>query len=71
MPWRNGTVPSSNYTGSIKQRPNGAWRARYRDEDGREHARHFKLKRDAEAWLQEITASMVRGDYRPFPNECG
>ncbi|WP_253270454.1 tyrosine-type recombinase/integrase [Kocuria marina] len=56
-------MPSKNYTGNIKQRPNGAWRARYRDEDGREHARHFKLKRDAEAWLQEITASMVRGDY--------
>ncbi|WP_240625181.1 tyrosine-type recombinase/integrase [Kocuria tytonicola] len=56
-------MPTKNYTGSIKQRTNGAWRARYRDEDRREHARHFKLKRDAEAWLQEVTASLVRGDY--------
>lgn len=48
---------------SIKKRPNGSWRARYRDEDGREHARHFARKIDAQQWLDTVTASVVRGDY--------
>jgi len=45
---------------SIKKRPNGTWRARYRDAAGKEHARHFKFKdnsRDpqnsAQHWLDE------------------
>ncbi|MEZ3155806.1 site-specific integrase [Microbacterium sp. BWR-S6Y] len=48
---------------SIKQRPNGQWRARYRDSGGKEHARHFDLKRDAQRWLDEVTASVVTGMY--------
>lgn len=48
---------------SIKQRPDGVWRARYRDDAGREHARHFPLKRDAQRWLDEVTASVVIGLY--------
>jgi hypothetical protein len=48
---------------SIKQRPNGKYRARYRDLAGKEHARHFKLKKDAERWLDEVTAALVTGDY--------
>lgn len=48
---------------SIKQRPDGAWRARYRDADGSEHSRHFRLKRDAQLWLDEVTASVVTGQY--------
>jgi integrase len=48
---------------SIKRRPNGQWRARYRDEAGREHARHFARKTDAQQWLDQVTASVVRGDY--------
>lgn len=39
------------------------WRARYRDENGREHARHFELKRDAQRWLDEQTAAIVTGQY--------
>lgn len=39
------------------------WRARYRDTSGREHARHFKLKRDAQRWLNEVAASVVTGQY--------
>ena len=27
---------------SIKKRADGVWRARYRDETGKEHARHFQ-----------------------------
>lgn len=48
---------------SIKQRADGVWRARYRDSAGKEHARHFKLKRDAQRWLDEVTTSVVTGQY--------
>ncbi|SMY04105.1 MULTISPECIES: site-specific integrase [Brevibacterium] len=48
---------------SIQKRANGKWRARYRDAEDKEHARHFTLKRDAEQWLATVTASVVRGDY--------
>lgn len=58
---------------SIKKRPNGKWRARYRDADGKEHSRHFRLKNksdtarpgeiSAQEWLDEVTAAMVAGTY--------
>jgi integrase len=48
---------------SIKKRPDGKWRARYRDEAGREHARHFDRKVDAQRWLDEVTTSVVTGTY--------
>ncbi|GEP37951.1 putative prophage phiRv2 integrase [Nocardioides psychrotolerans] len=48
---------------SIQKRANGRWRARFRDEGGREHARHFERKFDAQAWLDEETAKIVRGDW--------
>lgn len=48
---------------SIKKRPNGQWRARYRDEGGKEHARHFARKVDAQRWLDEVTASVISGNY--------
>ncbi|MEE6295704.1 tyrosine-type recombinase/integrase [Georgenia wangjunii] len=48
---------------SIQRRDNGSWRARYRDAAGKEHARHFTRKVDAQAWLDSVTASVVRGDY--------
>jgi integrase len=48
---------------SIKQRPDGTWRARYRGPDGHEYAKHAKLKRDAQAWLDEATAAMQAGTW--------
>ena len=48
---------------SIKRRPDGQWRARYRDDAGKEHAKHFARKLDAQRWLDEVTASMVTGAY--------
>lgn len=48
---------------SVARRPNGKWRARYRDMAGKEHSRHFRRKVDAETWLKQVTASIVRGDY--------
>lgn len=48
---------------SVKKRPNGKWRARYRDDAGKEHARHFDRKVDAQRWLDDETAGLVRGDW--------
>jgi integrase len=48
---------------SIAKRPNGRWRARYRDGAGREHARHFDRKLEAQRWLDEVTAAVVTGQY--------
>jgi hypothetical protein len=48
---------------SVKKRPDGQWRARYRDDAGKEHARHFARNVDAQRWLDEVTASMVTGAY--------
>jgi len=52
------TVPSALH-GKGKR-----WRARYVDEDGREHARGFTRKADAQSWLDtEITAKFTTGTY--------
>lgn len=48
---------------SVKKRPDGKWRARYRDEAGKEHARHFDRKKDGQDWLDEKTAAIVTGQY--------
>ena len=48
---------------SIARRSDGRWRARYRDDAGRERSRHFERKVDAQRWLDEVTASMVTGQY--------
>jgi integrase len=48
---------------SIARRPDGTYRPRFRDESGKEHARHFKRKVDAQRWLDEQTAAMVTGAY--------
>ena len=48
---------------SIARRPDGRWRARYRDPAGKEHARHFGRKADAQRWLDEVTTSVVTGQY--------
>lgn len=49
--------------GNIQKRPNGQWRARFRDDIGREHARHFNRKLDATRWLATVQADMLRGTY--------
>lgn len=66
-------MPRSRGRGSVKKLPdrfdrNGKkrppkYQARYRDDSNREHARNFDLKRDAEAWLDEIKAARDQGTY--------
>lgn len=46
-----------------QERSGERWQARYRDEAGKEHAKMFRRKVDAKQWLDEITASIVTGQY--------
>lgn len=48
---------------SIAKRPDGRWRARYRDGAGEEHSRHFKRKLDAQRWLDDVTTAVTTGLY--------
>lgn len=48
---------------SVAKRPDGQWRARYRDRESKEHSRHFARKIDAQRWLDEVTTSVVTGQY--------
>ncbi len=48
---------------SVTRRPDGRWRARYRDVTGREHAKHFTRKVDAERWVTANKSQRDRGDW--------
>jgi integrase len=48
---------------NISRRPDGRWRARYRDAAGREHSRHFARKADAQNWLNSVTTAVTTGTY--------
>jgi integrase len=48
---------------SIAKRDDGRWRARYRDPAGKEHARHFPRKVDAQRWLDGVTTAVQTGTY--------
>lgn len=47
--------------GSVARRPDGRWRARYRDAARREHCKHFDRKIDAQKWLAVQAADILRG----------
>ena len=47
----------------ISQYHSGGWQARYRDAAGRQHAKHFRRKVDAQDWLNAVSSSMVTGTY--------
>lgn len=49
--------------GSVRRRPDGVWRARYRDPSGRERARHFARKVDAQRFLATVEAAKLHGEY--------
>lgn len=49
--------------GNIARRPNGQWRARYRDAAGREHTKQFARKVDAQRWLSETSQALLTGRY--------
>lgn len=43
------------------QKRNGKWQARYRDASGREHARRFDRKVDAQRWIDAAQGDLLRG----------
>lgn len=49
--------------GNIARRPDGKWRARYRDASGRERTKQFVRKVDAQRWLNENSQALVEGRY--------
>lgn len=49
--------------GNVAKRPDGKYRARWRDLSGTEHAKHFTKKRDADAWLAIVEGDKLRGQY--------
>jgi integrase len=49
--------------GNVARRPDGRWRARYRDAKGKEHARHFDRKLDATRWLASVEVARSRGEW--------
>jgi len=48
---------------SIRKRPDGKWRARYRDPSGKELARHFERRMDAERFITSIEHAKIVGSY--------
>ena len=60
---RRGSTPGQPEVGSIQKRPDGKWRARHRDPSGREHARHFRRKLDAQRWLDAQEVAKTRGEW--------
>ena len=49
--------------GSVSRLKSGKYRARYRDPEGDQHARHFAKRADAENWLTMVEASKLDGSY--------
>ena len=41
------------------------WRARWREADGRQRAKHFERKVDAESWLAKVRVALDGGTYQP------
>lgn len=48
---------------SLSRRANGRWQARWYDPSGRQRAKDFARKVDAQRHLDQMSAAMVRGDY--------
>lgn len=48
---------------NIARRSDRTWRARYRDARGKEHARHFNRKLDAQRWLDSVATAVGTGTY--------
>lgn len=48
---------------SVDKRPNGTYRVRWREADGRQRARHFDRRRDAEVFEATVRVDLNRGTY--------
>ncbi|HEY6595932.1 MAG TPA: hypothetical protein VI011_17795 [Asanoa sp.] len=48
---------------SVQKRPDGRYRVRWRDPEGKERAKHFTRKVDAERFRSTVDADIIRGAY--------
>jgi hypothetical protein len=49
---------------TIRRHPkSGHWQVRYRDPSGRQRAKNFERKVDADKFAATVTADVYRGDY--------
>lgn len=50
---------------TVRRHPNASsrWQVRYRDSDGRQRAKNFERKIDAERYAATVTADVLRGEY--------
>ena len=48
---------------NIAKRPDGRWRARYYTPEGKQRAKHFNRKVDAERWLVDQKNRLHRGEW--------
>lgn len=48
---------------SIRKQPSGRWQARYYDHAGKQHARRFDRKVDAQRWIDEQSSALVTGTH--------
>jgi integrase len=53
---------------SVSKLANGKYRARYRNPDGRQVAKHFTLKREAERWVTSEQAKVLTGEWVDLSN---
>ena len=63
VPIRPPTINLEVDMANIARRPDGTWRARYRDAAGKEHARHFVRRADAQRWIDSVTTAVQTGTY--------
>jgi hypothetical protein len=64
--WRRADGTSSARAGKGRR-----WLARYVDDQGCENSRSFERRVEAQAWLDEITASQVTGDEQELQHAIG
>ena len=49
---------------TIDRRPDGKYRARWYEPDGTQHFNYFRLKADAQRWLDTVAADVTAGTIR-------
>jgi hypothetical protein len=64
--WTKTVRDDDGHTRTVLSANNGKgkrWRARYVDDQGREHAKAFTRKIEAQAWLDNVVTVQVTGSY--------
>ena len=57
-------MPGCGWARTRRNPDASGYRARYRDSSKKEHLKRFKLKKDAQRWLDQETAKIQTGNWR-------